>query len=106
LLPDGAGPDEMTPVLRIAVLIWDAVAMEKLGMESPYLPQARSIVESSTTGLQQEFTLALLADMEARKRSETPPDLRIIGEFEFFEGEEGETRLRVNCHAPPNRSMS
>jgi hypothetical protein len=99
LLPDGAGPAKMTPPLHIAVLVWNAVALELLGRESPYLEQARAMAEANTSGLQRDFTLALLADLEARKRSESPPDLRLIGKFEFVTGEHGEMRLRVNSHA-------
>ena len=99
LAPDGADPAELTPMLNIAVLVWNAVALEALGRPNDYLSQARSTIVANTTGMQQEFSLAMLADMEDRKRSETPLDTRLIGEFRFVAAPGGGVSLRVDCHA-------
>lgn len=99
LLPDRAGPDELTPALQIATLVWNAVVFEELGRGGPYLEQARSLVESSSSGTERDLILAVLADMEDRKRREYPPDSRLIGEFKFIEDGTGALRLRVTAHA-------
>ena len=107
-LPDDAGPEEMTPVLRLAALVWNAVAAEKLGHDNPYLDQARDILRTQTSGLQRDLALAMLADMEERKRGESPPDLRLIGDFQFVERAPGVLHLQVDCHAAkePPRTLS
>ena len=96
LLPEGAGPAAITPLARIAALVWNSVALELLGHDSPYLEQARAIVRSNTKGLERDLALGLLADMEARKRREVLPDLRLIGEVELYTGKRGETRMRID----------
>ena len=87
-------------MLRIATLVWNAVALEALGRETPYIDQARSAISTNTSDPGRDLMLTMLADMESRKRSEHPMDTRLIGDFEFITGGQGETRLRVNCHAP------
>lgn len=99
LAPDDATPEQWTPMLRIAVLVWNAVALEAAGRQNDYLAQARATIVANTTGMQRDFSLAMLADMEERKRSEKPMDTRLIGEFRFVTVPGGGVSLRVDCHA-------
>ncbi len=100
LAPEDAGPEQWTPMLRIAALVWNAVALEALGRPNDYLSQARVTIMANTSGMQRDIGLAMLADMESRKRSETALDTRLIGEFRFVTAPGGGVSLRVDCHAP------
>lgn len=101
LLPPGAGAAERMPMLRIAHLVWNAVVLEELGSDSRYIEDARAVLTTKLKDPERKAMLALFVELEQRKRRESPPDLRLIGEFAFFTTEAGELRLRANEHAPP-----
>lgn len=101
ILPPGAGPAELEVACRTPWLVWNAVVLEALGRPSSYLAQARELIRTGSEGAERDWMLALVDVLEARKRSERPPDLRVIGEVEAFVDGSGELRLRVSHVAPP-----
>lgn len=89
LAPDDASPDQWTPALNIAVLVWNSVALEAVGRPNDYLSKARATIMADTPDIERDFWLAILADMEERKRGEQPLDTRLIGEFQFVTAPDG-----------------
>lgn len=106
LAPDDASPEQWTPALNIAALVWNSVALEAVGRPNDYLSKARATIMADTPDIERDFWLAILADMEERKRGEQPLDTRLIGEFRFVADADGEVRLSADCRALPDASSA
>jgi hypothetical protein len=94
ILPPGAGAQPMKSMLALAVLVWNAVALERLGRPSPYMQEARRLLQANAAGPAAARIRRALDELEFQKRHETPPDLRIISTFEL----RGDGRKGLTLH--------
>lgn len=106
LLPPEPQVSQLQRMLELAQLIWNAVVLEELGHASSHLAQARASVGSQMPEPARGAVLGLLAEMEQRKREQTPPDLRLIGQIEVRAGANGELAVRATQIAPPAAAKS
>jgi hypothetical protein len=98
-----AAPEVLTPLVRMAVMVWNSAALAHLGRRSPYMTQAYDAISKGGLGKDEATAMRrMLAGMEALKRGEDVPDARLIAEFEFVHNDARELRLRVSVGQPRN----
>jgi hypothetical protein len=101
LLPPDAPAEDIEAMLGLAYLVWNGVVLEELGRESPYIDEAKSVVRGRMPAAARRAVLALITELEKHKRAETPPDLRVIGEFSVRPDRKGGFNLQTSQVAPP-----
>lgn len=96
-LPPNSGADAARPMFALATLIWNAVVLEQLGSPKPYLEEVRERITREFEGVERATLLEVVAQLVATKRRESPPDLRVITEFEVEEDGPGQLSLRAEA---------
>ncbi len=98
LTPWGPPPEKFAEILKIAVLVWNAVTLDD-NRGTDYLSQARAQLQLIDDPRGRELMLALADDLAERKRREFAQHLWLVGAWQIFDAE---ARLRVEArHLPP-----
>lgn len=99
LMPSGPPPEKFDQVMRIAVLVWNAVVLDDLRAAN-YLSQARAQLQLlDPRG--REFMLALVDDLADRKRAEFAQDRWLVGAWQIQAQPGAEHRLHVEARKLP-----
>ena len=92
----------MTADLRIAAMVWNAVVLETVARPGVYIAEIRSRMRSTLRGRALKEMLAVIGELETRKRGEQPMDLRLIGECECLVDKHGGVYVRAS-HSEPQK---
>ena len=100
LKPYGPPPERFAEILKIAVLVWNAVVLDD-HRGTAYLSQTRSRLRLIQDPRPREFMLALADDFADRKRAEFSERVWLVGDWKIID-QPGGFRLQVDArHLPP-----
>jgi hypothetical protein len=99
LTPYGPPPEKFGEILKIAVLVWNAVVLDD-HRGTNYLSQARSQLALIDDPRGRQLMLALVDDLADRKRGEFAQELWLVGDWKILDDE---SRLRIEARGelPP-----
>ena len=96
MTPSGPPPEKYTEILKIAVMVWNAVILDDhRGMR--YLSDLRSRLQLLDDPRGRALMLALVDDLVDRKRSAFANDQWLIGHWEIIPQPDGEVRVCVEA---------
>jgi len=100
LKPYGPPPEQFAEILKIAVLVWNAVVLDD-HRGTVYLSQTRSQLRLIKDSRPRDFMLALVDDLADRKRAEFSEHVWLVGDWKVLD-QPGGFRLQVDArHLPP-----
>jgi hypothetical protein len=100
-LPAGTPIEARRETLLIAITLWNALSLQACGQGEAFtdlvehfrkLPAPQSVVMAS-----------LVREMVVRRQRLYPHDLRLVGDWELRDLDNGEVSLRAVAHAPPRK---